>query len=134
MCKRTELYRRKKAYTKKNIEDMFKNSLKGGIGKLYDAKVPLPDEPNKTSKLLNVVSNFENDKRNIEDFLAEKILELGIEDRLKEYIKNNVQIRERSYKAKHNPENIKFNPNSKRRENNIVRLLYKYKENLNKKQ
>ena len=108
---------------------MFKEAKKE-IGKLYDANVPLPDNPNKTSKLLNVVSNFKDDERNIEDFLAEKILKLGIEDRLKEYIKNNpVKIRESGYNAKHNPENIKFNKDSKRRENNIVRFLYKFNKN-----
>lgn len=126
------MYRRKGKYCKALIEKMF-DEAKKEIGKLYDANVPLPDNPNKTSKLLNVVSNFKDDERNIEDFLAEKILKLGIEDRLKEYIKNNpVKIRESGYNAKHNPENIKFNKDSKRRENNIVRFLYKYKEELNK--
>ena len=129
MCKRTELYRRKGAYTKKYIKDMFENALKGGIGKLYDAKVPLPNNSNKTSKLLNVVSNIQDCDRNIEDFLAEKILELGIKEHLEKYFKDkSVEIREAGYNAGHNPENIKFNKDSKRRENNIVRFLYKYKE------
>ena len=125
------MYRRKENYTKNDIEVMFEKALKDGIGKLYDANVPLPDNPNKTSKLLNVVSNFKNDKRNIEDFLAEKILklELGIEERLKEYFKkNSVKTRKAGYNANHSPKDIKFNKDSKRRENNIVRFLYKYKE------
>ena len=66
------MYRRKGKYCKALIVKMFEEAEKE-IGKLYDANVPLPDNPNKTSKLLNVVSNFKDDERNIEDFLAEKI-------------------------------------------------------------
>ena len=136
------MIRRKGPYKKKDIDEMFECCAQD-IGKLYDASRPTPWDTSKKSKLLNIVSclNDEKENRNIEDYLAEKILNLksekgnGIKECLKNYFKENpIKKREKGYvPEEHRTEDIKFNTEyPRRRENNIVRLLYKFKGCLNK--
>lgn len=134
------MLRRKGPYKKEDIDKMFECYAQD-IGKLYDASRPTPWDTSKKSKLLNIVSCLYDGKRNIEDLLAEKILNLksekgnGIKECLKNYFKENpITKRKKGYvPEEHRTEDIKFNTEDpRRRENNIVRLLYKFKGCLNK--
>lgn len=130
------MLRRKGVYKKEYIARMFDSC--SDVGSLYDAMIPLPDGSGRKSKLLNIVSGVSDGERNIEDFLAEKILALkdsngnGIKELLKNHFESNpVKIRGAGYNPMHDSAKISFNSNSIRRENNIVRLLYKEKAKLN---
>lgn len=85
------MLRRKGPYKKEDIDKMFECYAQD-IGKLYDASRPTPWDTSKKSKLLNIVSCLYDGKRNIEDLLAEKILNLksekgnGIKECLKNYL------------------------------------------------
>ncbi len=114
-------------YKKIIFEDYIKKYQTEPIDKFYDSKFPI--NGTKKTRLLNVVSSISDDKeRNAEDYMAELILNNGIITKLNELESK----KDNPYESTHCPQDINFNESSNRRENNIVRLLYKNKDNINK--